>query len=203
MRRIVLCSPLLIAMAGCSSSDNPVIVAPPPKYNVEEVTSAIFAEYDKNKDGVIDKKESEACPALYLAFREIDTNKDQKLSTEEIRNRVTAWANLSTGSVQVNCVVKQFNSEPLADATVTFEPERCMGAGLKPATARTDAKGFCDEWQIDGKTYRGLPGGLYRIRVTKDGMAIPAQFNHQSVLGREVYFNQRAPTVSVNIRLSP
>jgi hypothetical protein len=50
--------------------------------------------------------------------------------------------------------------------------------------------------------HRGLAPGLYRIRVTKDGVSIPARFNTQTILGKEVFHNPRAAEVSVELELA-
>jgi len=103
--------------------------------------------------------------------------------------------------VGVGCVVN-LDGKPLPDATVTFVPEACMGGAVKPATGTTDEAGRCDVYKIDGQPYRGLSAGLYKIQVTKDGTAIPARFNTQTTLGREVFPNPRAGEVTMTLEVS-
>src|SRR5262249_6359772 len=130
MRYLPLALLGLITVAGCSSKDTGAREAPVPKYDPDAVVQAAMAEFDKNHDGTLDAAELKACPALYGALAAIDTNGDRKLSPDEIRKRVEAYAASSTGSVPVTCTI-QFEGRPLAGATVTFDPEPCMGNALK------------------------------------------------------------------------
>jgi hypothetical protein len=191
----------MMAATGCSSKDTGAREAPVPKYDPDGIAKAAMAEFDKNNDGVLDPAELRVCPALYLAIAEIDTNGDKKLSADEIRKRVEVYAASPTGSIPVTCMVR-LDNRALTGAAVTFDPEQCMGQSLKQATGTTDNEGQCAEYEIDGKTYRGLAAGLYRIRVTKDGVSIPARFNSQTTLGREIVHNARTAMVWVEIDLS-
>jgi hypothetical protein len=201
MRRVRIALITIFLAAGCSSKDTAVRDAPVPKYDTDAITQEVMSEFDKNRDGSLDTSELRACPALFGALAAIDTNGDKKLSTDEIRKRVEAYAAGSTGSIPVTCTVR-LDGEPLADATVTFDPEPCMGAALKPASAKTSKSGRCTEYEIDGKTYSGLSAGLYRIRVTKEGASIPPRFNAQSILGQEVFHNPRVAEVEVVMDLA-
>ena len=42
-----------------------------------------FAELDTNRDGVIDRKEAQASPALAKSFEAVDVNGDGRVSVEE------------------------------------------------------------------------------------------------------------------------
>ncbi len=50
----------------------------------EEAIIKRMKEADKNKDGFIDRTEAKALPRLEKNFDQIDTNKDGKLSEEEL-----------------------------------------------------------------------------------------------------------------------
>lgn len=191
----------LIALAGCTQSGTELHVAPVPKYDVDGIAQAILAEFDKDKNGSIEPTEARACPALAAAFAAIDTNRDRRLSADELRKRVEAYAGSHTGSVEVGCGVR-LDDQPLAGATVTFVPEACMGQSLKTAVGTTDADGRCSEYKIDGKRYRGLAPGLYKIQVTKDGAAIPARFNSQTVLGKEVFHDPHRAEDFIELKLT-
>jgi hypothetical protein len=191
----------LIAVAGCTQSGTGLHVAPVPTYDLDAIPQAILAEFDKNKNGSIETNEAQACPALSGAFAAIDTNRDRRLSADELRKRVEQYAASRTGSVEVGCAVR-LDDQPLAGATVTFVPEACMGPSLKTAVGTTDADGRCSEYQIDGKRYRGLAPGLYKIQVTRDGAAIPARFNSQTVLGKEVFHDPHRAEDFVGLKLT-
>jgi hypothetical protein len=191
----------LLALAGCTQSGTQLLVAPVPKYDSEAIVQAILAEFDKNKNGTIEPNEAKACPALAGAFTDIDANRDRRLSADELRKRVEAYAASATGSVEVGCVVR-LDEQPLAEATVTFVPETCMRPGLKTAVGTTDVDGRCFEYKIDGKLYRGLAPGLYKIQVAKDGAALAARFNSQTILGKEVFHDPHRAEESVELNLT-
>lgn len=191
----------LLALAGCTQSGTQLKVATVPNYDTEAITQAILADFDKNKNGSIEPNEAQACPALAGAFADIDTNRDRRLSADELRKRVEAYAASATGSVEVGCAVR-VDDQPLAGATVTFVPEACMGPTLKTAVGTTDADGRCSEYKIDGKLYRGIAPGLYKIQVTKDGTAIPARFNSQTILGKEVFHDPRRGEDAIELNLT-
>jgi hypothetical protein len=190
----------LVALAGCSQSGTQLLTAPVPKYDPDAISRAALTEFDKNGSGSIEPAEAQACPALAGAFAAVDANGDKRLTADELRQRVEAYAASATGSVEVGCLV-QLDGQPLTGATVTFVPEACMGQAVKPAVGTTNEFGRCDEYKIDGKTYRGVGPGLYKIQVTKDGAAIPARFNTQTVLGKEVFHNPREAEVSIELFL--
>ena len=191
----------LIAAAGCSPKGATVTEAPLPKYDADEIAKAALSEFDRNQNGSIEGTELNACPALKGALAEFDTNGNKQLTAEEIRTRVEAYGSGSTGTVQVSCEVR-LDRQPLDGATITFTPEKCMGSSLKTGVGKTDADGRCAEYLLDGKTYRGLAPGLYRIQITKDGVSIPAKFNTQTTLGKEIFHNPRAGMVFVALDVS-
>jgi hypothetical protein len=191
---------LAVALAGCTSNPTALNEASTPNYDPDGIARAILTEFDKDGDGSIDQREAGACPALQAAFAEIDTNRDRKLSADELRARAEAYAKTPTGSVAVGCTVT-VGGQPLTGATVTFVPEACMGGAIKEATGKTDEAGRCDVFQIDGKSFRGLAAGLYKVRVTKEGVNLPARFNAETVLGREVFHNPRRGEATIDLNL--
>ena len=191
---------VLVAVAGCSPKSATVIDAPLPQYNADEIAKAALSEFDRNQNGSIEGQELNACPALKGALADIDQNGDKQLSGSEIQKRVEAYSSGSTGTVNVSCEFR-LDNQPLNDAIISFTPEKCMGGTLKSGTAKTDADGRCVEYSVDGKTYRGLAPGLYRIQITKDGVTIPAKYNTQTILGKEIFHDPRSGEVSIQLDL--
>lgn len=193
LRLAVVLAPLA---AGCSGSS--VSESPSATYDAAATAQAALKDFDKNKNGLIDGAELDACPALKAALPAIDKNGDKGLSAGEIKQRVEEYAAL--GPVPVTCSVT-LDSQRLAGATVTFEPEACMGTSLKTATTTTDPDGASGVFQVDGKSFTSLPPGLYRIRVTKDGTNLPARYNTQTTLGREVVADPRQGDITIELPL--
>jgi hypothetical protein len=182
VRRLLL-GGLLFLGAGCSGSNN----VSPPALSPGEAAGQALAEYDANKDGVLDEKELEKCPALKGALKKIDKNNDGRLSADEIAERLQLFQRqgvLTSARVEVT-----LDGSPLGQATVTLVPEKFMGPAFKPASAVTDASGTVP-LQVEG-AYKGLvPMGYYRVEVSKKNAggqeAIPSRFNTQTILGQEV-----------------
>jgi hypothetical protein len=196
MRKLLLAVVVVPLLAGCSGGS----VAPAPRatYDAAGVSQAALNLLDKNKNGQIEGAELDASPALKAALPAIDRNRDKSLSASELQQRVEQYVKL--GQLSVSCTVT-LDGRALAGATVTFEPEPFLGAGLKPVTTTTDKDGVSGMFQVDGKSFATLPPGLYRIRVTKDGTNLPARFNTQTTLGREVYADPRQGDATIELAL--
>ena len=186
-----------VLTTGCGSGSK-IADAPPVEYDPAGIAQAALAALDKNKNGQIEGAELDACPALKAALPAIDQNNDKALSAAEIQKRVERYA--AIGPVPISCTVT-LDNQPLADATVTFEPESFMGSGLKTATAKTDKDGNTGTFDVGGQAFATLPPGLYRVRVTKDGATIPARYNTQSTLGREVMSDPRSGDATIELAL--
>jgi hypothetical protein len=174
---------LLLLGAGCSGPNN----VSPPSLSPSEAASKALADYDANKDGVLDEKELEKCPALKSALKKIDKNNDGRLSADEIAERLQLFQRQGLlTSARVEVLV---DGTTIGQATVTLVPEKFMGPAFKPASAVTDVGGTAP-LQVEG-FYKGLvPMGYYRVEVSKKNAAgqetIPARYNTQTVLGQEV-----------------
>jgi hypothetical protein len=182
--------------SGCGSKSPLGEVLPQAKYDPDAMVSAVLAEYDRNKNGFLEWGELDACPALKGAMAGIDTDHDGKLSAAELKARFQTYGAANTGSVAMAASVT-LDGAPLADATVTFEPEGCMGGAVRAGTGRTDAKGSFNTVTVDGKPAPGLQPGLYKIRITREGgSALPAKYNTQTTLGAELSGGRGSPPLT-------
>jgi hypothetical protein len=161
-----------------------------PDYDADAMTRAALEQYDTNGNGTIEGAELDASPALKAALPGLDTNRDKKLSADELKARFEAYRAQAAGAVGV-VVTFTLDKAPLADAAVTFTPEPCMGKAAAEATARTGPDGGATTYTVGGKPLPGLPAGLYRVAVSKPGPdgkeSIPAKYNAQTTLGCEVF----------------
>jgi hypothetical protein len=159
-----------------------------PSVSPQEAASAAMAEYDTNKDGFLDLKELERCPALKNSLKKIDTNGDGRLSADEIAERIASFQETRTGLIAVPCRVLLDNA-PLPGATVTLLPEKFMGTEVKPASGVSDARGAV-VLRVEGHDQPGIHWGYFRIEVSKKlaagGEMLPARYNVRSVLGQEI-----------------
>src|SRR4051812_32649687 len=174
----------VVASAGCGSGRiGPVS---PPSLSPEEAAQAAMAEYDANKDGVLDEKELARCPALKNLGRE----KNNRVSAVDIATRLTNWSDKKIGVIfTIPVAVVWSDGKPVAGATITVEPEKFMGGSFTKSTGQVgDAGGVANL-----TTENGLPGcqwGFFKVRVSLvDGSGqekVPARYNENTELGCEV-----------------
>jgi hypothetical protein len=197
----VLPAGLLVAvLVGCS--DRAIRV---PAMNPDGAASQALAEYDANKDGALDDGELNKCPGLKAARQWLDTDKDRRLSGDEIATRVRDYQNDRAGLL---ALIIQFtlDGKPLTDADVTLVPESFMGSGFKPAHGKTNAGGACVEFRTEGAAYPGIHPGVFRIVVSKKDASgketIPARYNTETTLGVEARTGNPAVASGLELQLS-
>jgi len=145
-------------------------------------------EYDVNRDGFIDAQELQRCPALAHGLKAIDKNRDKRISTDELAERLEEFAASSVGLVGIPCSV-QLDGSPLHAAKVTLRPEKFMGESFKPACGVSNDKGHV-LLQTEGQDLPGTRWGYFQIEVSKTDAAgketLPQRYNTATTLGQEV-----------------
>lgn len=188
-----------LAAAGCGGPNAPLSA---PGYDADAMTRSALDLYDKNGNGTIEGAELDGSPALKSALTGIDTNKDKKLSADELKARFEAYRGQAAGIVGVAVTVTQDGS-PLPGAELTFTPEPFMGDTVGEATARTGDDGGVTGFTVRGESAPGLPCGMYRVKVSKPGPngqeTIPARFNAQTTLGCEVFTGRTGTRLDFNL----
>jgi hypothetical protein len=146
-------------------------------------------QYDTDGDQLIGDAELDKAPALKSAIENLDTDKDGKVSADEITALIRQWQESKLGRMGLSVVVHR-RGQPLAGATVKFVPEEFLGPEVLPAQGTTDEQGIAQmSVAVDPKDPKDVPGvqcGLYRVEITKEGVDIPAAYNTQTTLGQEV-----------------
>jgi hypothetical protein len=136
-----------------------------PSYDPEACAAAAISEYDSNKNGTIEGPELDRVPGLKQALIPLDTNKDRKLSKDELKVRFEHYQSARAGAVGVNIVVKQ-KGQPVKDATVTLTPEAFMKDSIPIATGKTDETGTVSNYTANGQTLPGVAPGVYRVTIS-------------------------------------
>ncbi|HZU35232.1 MAG TPA: hypothetical protein VFA18_04970 [Gemmataceae bacterium] len=183
--RAALLAATLSVLLGCSANGGRVAV---PAFSPDAAAARALADYDTNKDGFLDSRELERCPALKDSLKTLDRDRDGRLSTQEIADRLAAYQRSAIGRVNCSCQVR-WEHGPLVGALVTFVPEAFLGPSFKPASGVSDEHGRV-VLKMDGEEQPGLACGFYRITVSKKDASgretIPARYNERTILGREV-----------------
>jgi hypothetical protein len=195
---VVLLAGAFALLTGCSGANSRV---PAPSLSPESAAQQAMAEYDTNGDGFLDEQELARCPALKSCLKELDRDKDGRLTAREIADRLTLYRDSRIGLMSATCHVT-LDGRPLIGGSVTLTPERFLGPDIKPATGVTDGNGRA-LLQATGQSLPGVHCGLYRVTVSKKNAAgrelLPARYNDATVLGQEVAPGMRG---SIQLRLT-
>jgi len=181
---VALLAGILVLEFGCLQR-RPARIHPP-GINASAAGAKAIEMFDANKDGKISGEELNKCPGVKAAIAQIDPS-GQGITAEAITARIKAWQATKLGRMSMACRVTR-NGQPLAGATVKFVPEPFLGENMKVAKGTTDQNGMAMiSIETSGpKDPPGVPPGLYRVEITKEGMNIPAKYNTETILGQEV-----------------
>lgn len=197
----------LFATIGCGGIDLDVVDP------VVASTGAI-EQYDKDGDGLLDKTELKACPALLTKFNAYDESGDEKLSAEELGAHIKEMYEQGAGMTQISCTVTM-DGTPLSGATVKFVPEAFLGSAIKPAEGVTNSSGGAaigiapEELPKELRRHTLMRVGMYRVEITHPTKTIPARYNTETELGFAFYnvghlrspeFHLFSKTTKVNAR---
>jgi hypothetical protein len=182
---LVGCSIALIATIGCGGIDLNVV-------DPDAAGAAAIEQYDKDGDGLLDKTELKACPALLTKLDLYDESNDEKLTGEEIRNKLQEMYDKGSGMTQLSCIVTM-DGMPLSGATVKFVPEPFLGGRIPPAEGVTNSSGDAsigiapEELPKQLRRHSLMRAGIYRVEITHPTKKIPARYNTETELGFEFH----------------
>jgi len=187
--RFARCVTVLVCLAvvvGWGCSRRPARLHPP-GIDASAAGALAMKQYDTDGDGKVSGEELEKAPSLKQALGNLDLNGDGAVSASEVTARIKNWQETKLGRMTLSCTVNK-GGEPLEGATVTFEPEKFLGDEIQPASGVTDPFGMVSvSVPTTGREDPpGIAPGLYLIRITKEGVDIPAKFNTETVLGQEI-----------------
>lgn len=176
---LAVASLVLVGCEGSAPSLESVSTSP------DGLVERALSLYDTNKDGSIDESEAKASPALASAMPRWDTNRDKRLSKDEMLPRMTILG--QQGHVVMPVLVKVTRrGRPLSGVTVRYVPDPLLGDSFTAGVGTTGADGVATMDLVEGgqQGYAGVHAGLYRVEVT--GSGVPAQYNTNTTLGQEV-----------------
>ena len=195
-----------VGVASCSSGPSAINA---PSISASGAASEAMTQYDADGDGTIGGAELDKVPALKSAIASLDHNSDDKVSAEEISERIKMWQESQLGVMMVKVEVKM-DGQPLAGADVEFEPESFLGDEVLAGGGTTDEFGVvAPRIPKEKRPSKDMPGGLqlgfYKIRVFKkvNGKeSIPANYNTATTLGHQVALDDAALMKNQKIMLN-
>jgi len=149
--------------------------------------------YDANSDGYLDGGELDKVPSLKASLETLDTDKDGKVSADEIEARIEAWQATRIGIAGVLFILK-LDGKPLTGAKLELEPEAFLEGAIQAGDGVSDFTGSVypripKEKRPTPDTPGGMQLGFYRVRVSKmvNGKeTIPAIYNSATTLGQQI-----------------
>jgi hypothetical protein len=157
---------LLTGMISCSRGPSRVEV---PDFNPDEIGAQAIEGFDKDGDGSLSAEECKMVQSLGGSLKRLDKDGDEKISAQEIAARINFYHEFRAALVPTTCTLIQ-KGRPVAEAKVTYEPEKFMGPHALPAYGLTSDLGRAlisiDEEHRQSPAHRGAQPGFYRIRVT-------------------------------------
>jgi hypothetical protein len=151
------------------------------------VTTEILAKADANNDGVLTAGEHTAIPAVATAAAQLDADRDDRLSQEELRRWLESVRDSKVAITSFTAIVTHLG-KPLGNVTVKLVPEPFMGPEMRAAEGVTDASGAASV-TIPGSKYPGVNCGFYRVEITgrgNGGQMLPPHYNTKTELGTAV-----------------
>ena len=178
---------VVVGIAGCSG--RPPALRPP-DLDPESAAKVAIALYDKDGDGILSSTELEACPGMLESLTTYDRDSDEKISQEEIVQRLQRFVARGVSLSRVAASVR-LDGGPLGGATIRFIPEQYLGDEIKRATGVTRRQGSAtmavavEDLPENQKGIRGVHSGTYRVEITHPEISIPAKYNTETTLGYE------------------
>jgi len=185
----LVCAGCVLFCTGCGGT--PPRIALPGLDPVAAGQKAL-ALFDANKDGAIAGDELNKCPGVKAALKFVDKNSDGRVTAEEITARLKHYEEHKVGIFSAQCKVVR-GTAPQKGLTVQYVPEPFLTPALSTASGETNDNGIAT-LTAPGLVRAGVPPGFYRVEINRAGNPLPAQFNTQTVLGRELALDSEAET---------
>ena len=164
-----------------------------------------MAEFDSDGSGSLSQSELESCPAIGTALDRFDFDGNGEVSAEEIEQRMEEWIEKKSASIPITLKVT-LDGKGLGDAQVDFIPMDMMGEAGFAGSGLTEPSGMArispnlDEAPEAYKRMKGIPPGLYSIKVSHPEQSIPAKYNEETILGVEVSYEMMENSINLDLK---
>ena len=173
----------LIMLTGCGGPAR----LDAPEWDADSIADACMAQCDEDGDGFIDKKELKNAPGLEYASRQLDADKDKKLSRDEVLTRFNDYIQSKVGFQGFTCYVL-YNNRPLIDGQIRLVPEPFLADFIEEAEGQVvdDRTGMAEVTTPNEQGIFGVRSGMYRVEITSDEVKVGKKYNEETTLGVEV-----------------
>jgi len=136
--KFVLAAGGLAIIASCSKSPSRVEMV---DIDPDDAAAQAINTYDTNKDRKLTDDELRAVPGILKWKQHYDTDGDSAVSEEEIVARIEKWQRDQLAFRRLSAKV-EIDGRPVKGVEVVFTPESYLGSGVKPARGITNRRGF-------------------------------------------------------------
>jgi EF hand len=180
----------VVLLTGCMMTGAPGVAGV--SIDVESASQKILDEFDKDHDGKLSRGELAALPSIGAHRDWYDADHDGQISAAELAGGLKIIFDPRVALLSVWCEVTR-NGRPLPQAHVEFVPLAALSDAVPAASAVTDEQGVAKlavaPKDLPSNAPTNLPmirPGLYLVKVTHPSISIPAEYNSNSTLGKEV-----------------
>jgi hypothetical protein len=148
-----------LLLGGCGFSSSSMEI---PDFDPAAAVDRALTEYDSNKDRKLSRDELKKCPGLLSSIKDFDQDGDGSISGDELKSKLQEIQGTGPALVEVSCVVTR-SGRPVEGATVKMVPESFLGETFQPATGVTARNGTAFPsvaQETMPKEYRGRLQGI-------------------------------------------
>jgi len=160
--------------------------------DAERASQKILDELDTDHDGKLSRGELAAVPSIEGHRAWYDADHDGQISAAELAGGLRVIFDPRVALLSAWCEVTR-NGRPLPQARVEFVPIKAIAGAIPAASAVTDEQGVAKlavaPEDLPSNAPTNLPmirPGLYLVKVTHPNISIPARYNSDTTLGKEV-----------------
>jgi hypothetical protein len=179
-----------ISIVGCNRRPGRV---PTPTIDARAVGQSAIESLDVDGDSMLAEAELKRSPALMQKRKEIDVDRDGRVTANEIEQRILAWQATKVGFITGYKCRVLMGGKPLAGANIRLEPETFLNGAVKGASGTVAASGVAslaiaaEDLPADLRGLSGVQFGMYRVKISHPTKSLPERYASGAELGCEVF----------------
>lgn len=128
---------LTFVLGGCSGTPSRVAMV---EVDADDAAAHAMAAYDTNKDGKLSDEELRAVPGIHKWKQHYDTDGDGAVAEAEVVARIKKWQSDKLAFRSIGARV-ELNGRPVPGVEVLLIPEQYLGPAFKAAKGVTNNRG--------------------------------------------------------------